>query len=173
MKIKTVILVFLALILMACGNEETQEVEKMQTLDLNKYKVPVSIQAPEGAKVSPNPASTEGLEISNGKNFFVLLEQIKPEEEEDEVELDLAKVKEEALEYQKSGGYLNKVLLNDKNGFVYEIKDEEIGQTFGFFYTIKVDKERIDFRAAQQKKFTQEEVMKMYEAIKSMNPVKS
>jgi hypothetical protein len=173
MRIKTVILGFLALVLMACGSEEKQQVEKMETLDLNKYEVPVSIQAPEGAKVSPNPASTEGLEISNGTNFFVLLEQIKPEDSEDEVELDLAKVKEEALEYQKSGGYLSKVLVNDKNGFVYEIKDEEIGQTFGFFYTIKIEKERVDFRASQQKKFTQEEVMKMYEAVKSMNPMKS
>lgn len=171
MRILTIILGLFVFLTMACGTAETQQIEKMQALDLNKYHVPLSIQAPEGAKVSPNPASTDGLEISNGTNFFILLEVVKPEEEEDEIELNLEKVKGEALEYQKSGGYLNKVLVNDKNGFVYEIKDEEIGATFGFFYSIKKGKERFDFQASQQKKFTEAEALKMYDAVKSMNPV--
>lgn len=172
MKISTVILgVFCVLAFLACGSEETKQAEKMQVLDLTKYHVPLSIQAPESAKVSPNPVSTDGLQISNGADFFVLLEVIKAEDEEDEVELNLENAKSDMLEYQKESGYFSKVLADDKNGFVYEMKDKEIGTTYGFYYTVKHDKERIDFQASPQKKFTQEEIMKMYNAIKSMNPI--
>lgn len=148
-----------------CSNSGWKK-EDLAPVDLIKYGIPLTLQAPKGAAIESNCPKSKAID-----NMCVAIKadkfQLRVDMLGKEYLLDSAKTK--GLERIQAKGNFGEVLVNEANGFVYQTKDEAKGKSYHFFYVMLRDSLQIevtDYEAVANK-FTEAEAKFMYEAVKS------
>lgn len=150
---------FLTLLLFSCG---TSEEEGWKPLDLMKYNVPVTIAAPDSAKVSATNLSGIMQDVT-----------IKSPEDRYSVQVlasrasssDMAKLKSEQLELVRDNRYFASIVREEDQGFVFQNKIDTTS-LYGFRYIIYQGDQEFVFQNAFDGTFSLEEVEAMYTAVK-------
>ena len=157
---RNTILIATAFILLfsAC---KTDPVSNMKPLDLMKYGIPLTVLAPDSAKVETMDLIVQNdVTIKKGDDYFIQLYA------SDASTTDLKKVKASQLEEVKANPYFSGIISEDDNGFVYKKQIDSTNVNYGFKYIkIQGDKEYI-FQTGLIGKFSEESVMAMYDAVK-------
>ena len=155
--------------LLGCS-ESGWKKEDLAPLDLVKYGIPITLQAPKGATVEVNCPKSKAIDnmclaIKTNK-FHVRVDMLGKE-----YLLDSAKTK--GLERIQAKGNFGDLVLNEENGFVYQTKGDAKGKSYHFFYVIVRDSLQIELTdyEAVANKFTESEAKFMYEAVKASDIV--
>lgn len=150
---------FLTLILFSCGGSEA---EGWKPLDLMKYNVPVTIAAPDSAKVSATNLSgiMQDVTIKSPADRYsvqVLASRASSS--------DMARLKSEQLELVRDNRYFESIVREEDQGFVFQNKIDTTS-LYGFRYIIYQGDQEFIFQNAFDGTFSLEEVEKMYAAVK-------
>lgn len=128
-------------------------------LDLIKYGIPVKIQAPKEAKVVNN--DLEGLmqDVTIQKEDFDIqiigMDAIYP---------DAKTAKEAKLSEVKADPAFSKLIKDEENGFIYEIKLDTLAYNF---YNVRIAGDKMyEIQAGFTAKPTLEQATMMYDAVK-------
>jgi hypothetical protein len=151
---KILFFAFVVIIMTACK----QGGVKMVTVDLLKYGIPVTIQAPENAKVTQPYGEGEVWIQDAASNFDIQVTKMIA------LGNDAAKVKSEQLESTKAVEGFSKLITEEKNGFIFEENIDVVNYDFKYI-VVQGDKQYI-FQKGFTSIATLEAVEKMYEAVK-------
>lgn len=130
--------------------------------DLLEYGIPMSILAPDSVEVNSSDLGglIQDVTIKKGDDYYI---QIYASDAET---TDIAKVKANQLADVKANRYFSKIVKEDMDGFVYETAIDSTNLNYGFRYVkVQGDKEFV-FQTGLVGTFTQEQVERMYEAVK-------
>jgi hypothetical protein len=131
---------------------------KMVAVDLLKYGIPVTIQAPENATVTQPYGEGEVWIQDTASNFDIQVMKMIT------LGNDAAKVKSEQLEATKTVEGFSKLIMEEKSGFIFE---ENIAVlNYDFKYIIVQGDHQYIFQKGFTTIATLEAVEKMYEAVK-------
>jgi hypothetical protein len=142
------------------GCQNGKKTSSPDTLDLMKYGVPYTINAPDDVKVAKVGAGKlEDISIKNSNGYDVQVFM------GDAFSSDLEKLKSIKKEEITSNPSFKKIIEEFDNGFIYE-KTSDVGERSYDFSIIVVqgDKE-ITFQAGNSKEFTEAEVKTMVNSI--------
>lgn len=155
-------LIFLTVItgMYACQNSSNTA---LKSLDLLQYGIPITIMAPDSAKVVVGSLSfSQDITVKSEADKFDL--QIFAY---DATTNNLAEVKASHLAEVKSNAYFSKILEEEDAGFIYETTFDSTTTSYGFKYLkLQGDKEYI-FQTGLIGTFELEDVKMMYEAVKN------
>lgn len=150
-------ILFFAFVLVSIVACEESAVE-MKPVDLLKYGMPITIQVPENANISQPFGEGEVWIQDSLNNFNIQLTKGLT------LTNDVAKVKSEQLEITKGVEGFSKLIMEEKNGFIFEENIDSLNYDFKYI-VVQGDNQYIF-----QKVFTAfanlEEVEMMYEAVK-------
>lgn len=146
--------------LFACQNEGTT---KLRELNLLRYNVPITILAPDSAKVVAGSLSfSQDVTIKSPEDNFDI--QIFAY---DATTTDLASVKASHLAEVKSNAYFSEIIEEEEAGFIYSMNFDSTATNYGFKYLkIQGDKEYI-FQTGLVGNFGLADVKIMYKAVKN------
>jgi len=146
--------------LFACQNNATT---KLKELNLLQYNIPITIMAPDSAKVVAGSLSfSQDITIKSPEDNFDL--QIFAY---DATTTDLATVKASHLAEVKSNAYFSKIIEEEEAGFIYSMVYDSTATNYGFKYLkIQGDKEYI-FQTGLVGNFGLDDVKIMYQAVKN------
>ncbi|PHI20002.1 hypothetical protein CEQ90_09680 [Lewinellaceae bacterium SD302] len=132
-----------------------------QELNLMRYNIPVSIMAPDSAKV--NTAEVSGVvrdvTIEDAENDFLV--QIFSGQA---FTSDLARLKSAQLELVRDNPYFSRIVKEDPAGFIFENKIDSTS-AFGFRYVVYQGDLEIVMQNGMGRIFNQEAVEQMYESV--------
>jgi hypothetical protein len=133
-----------------------------KSLDLLQYGIPLTIMAPDSAKVISGSLSfSQDITVKSEEDNFDL--QIFAY---DATTTDLAAVKASHLAEVKNNAYFSKIIEEEDTGFIFETVFDSTTTNYGFKYLrIQGDKEYI-FQTGLVGMFTLEDVKAMYNAVK-------
>ena len=148
----------IALLIVACKSDPASN---LKPLDLMKYGIPLTVMAPDSAKVETMDLIVQNdVTIKKGDDYFIQLYA------SDASTTDLKQVKADQLEEVKANPYFSGIVSEDENGFVYKKQIDSTNVNYGFKYIkLQGDKEYI-FQTGLIGKFSEESVMAMYNAVK-------
>ncbi|MGK0387917.1 MAG: hypothetical protein ACI94Y_000644 [Maribacter sp.] len=132
----------------------------LKPLNLLSYGFPITIMAPDSAKVEKSLGGIiEELTITGDGNYGVLVRSSMASI------TDVAKIKADELKMTKEYRYFSKILQEDPAGFLYETAIDSTNISYEFLY-IKVqgDKE-YQFRTPYTGSFTEKEAKRIYESL--------
>ncbi len=157
MKIWKLTILFFVL-MTGCKNEPKTN---LKPLDLLKYGAPVTIMAPDSAKITTEDLLVQkDISIKKGDDYFVQVSV------SDAQTTDLAAAKKERMDLVKSDKYFEKIIEDKPDGFIYETAIDSSYHNFGF-QRIKIQgTKEIVFQTGFTGKFSLDDVKKMYEATK-------
>jgi hypothetical protein len=166
-KYQIVSCIFALVFLFACDskNGNNSELPTLKPLNLSSLGIPFTIQAPDSAVVEREPiAIEEGISIRKGY-FKVYLDIFRTLNEPTET---AASVKQKEWETIKKDTLFESVKLikEDADGFVYEMKLPKQEKSYGFFYAIKKEGVLYEFHDLVEDNFTQAEAEQMYKAVR-------
>jgi len=166
-KYQMIYLAFALLLLFACNTSESNNTQlpTLKPLNLSSFGVPFTIQAPDSAVVEREPmAIEEGISIRKG-HFEVYLDIFRTLNEPTET---AASIKQKEWEMIKKDTLFESVRLvkEDVDGFVYEMKLPKQEKNYGFFYAIIKDGVLYEFHDLLEDNFTQAEAEQMYKAVR-------
>lgn len=158
---KKILLVILSLgLFFACQQEAKEE---WKPLDLLQYGVPITIMAPDSAKVNADDLGgglIKDITIKGEEDYSIQLYASAAETN------DIAKIKADQLAEVKANRYFSKIINEEEAGFIYETAIDSNNINYSFRYIqLKGDLECV-FQTGLVGSFTQEEAQKMYEAVK-------
>lgn len=159
MKNHYLILLAITLVIFACNSDPKTN---LKSLDLLEYGIPITIMAPDSAKIVAGSLSfSKDVTIkSKADNFDIQIFAY------DATTTSLAAVKESHLAEVKSNAYFSKILEEEDAGFIYEMNFDTTESSYGFRYLkIQGDKEYI-FQTGLVGSFDLDEARLMYEAVK-------
>ena len=165
-KLFAVLFVFSILILSSCGNKEHENSlvapQGMSILNLQKYGKPFSMLIPDSLKnkLSVSDESSGALEVRVGEIFAIAIN-------EQAVDLALAKSDIAGDEVNKFKQYL----VEEPFALVWE--SEIVSPEFHFYLNRKVGNSEYsvqDIRDPEHKPFNQEQIEKMVECARSIEP---
>lgn len=148
------------LFVIACQTENDKQ--PLVPLDLMKYGVPISIQAPDSAEVKTmDMGFMKDVTIKKGDDFYIQIYASQAST------TDVVKILAQQLQEVKDNRYFSKVVREEDAGFIYETVVDSTDINYGFRH-IKVqgDNEFI-FQTGLIGTFELEDVERMYEAVKS------
>ncbi len=145
--------------LFACQSETTQ----LKELNLLQYNIPITIMAPDSAKVVAGSLSfSQDVTIKSPEDNFDL--QIFAY---DATTTDLSAVKASHLAEVKSNAYFSEIVEEEDAGFIYSMNFDSTATNYGFRYLkIQGDKEYI-FQTGLVGDFDLNDVQVMYKAVKN------
>ncbi|MEM9824218.1 MAG: hypothetical protein AAF985_24245 [Bacteroidota bacterium] len=145
------------LLLFACQQSPTKS---WQPLDLLKYGVPITIMAPDSAKVKTMDLLVQkDVTIKKGEDYYVQIFS------SDATTSDHKKILAELKADVKNNPYFSKFLLEEDKGFIYETVIDSTHYNYGFRHIrIQGDREYI-FQTGLIGNFDQEQVEAMYDAV--------
>ncbi len=160
MKNHYLLLAIVAIGLFACQNNATT---KLKELNLLRYNIPITIMAPDSAKVVAGSLSfSQDITIKSPEDNFDL--QIFAY---DATTTDMVTVKASHLAEVKSNAYFSEIIEEEDAGFIYSMNFDSISTNYGFKYLkIQGDKEYI-FQTGLVGNFGLDDVKVMYEAVKN------
>lgn len=144
--------------LFACQNTTT-----LKPLNLLQYGIPITIMAPDSAKVVAGSLSfSQDITVkSPADNYDVQIFAY------DATTTDLSSVKASHLAEVKSNAYFSKIVEEEEAGFIYATVFDSTATNYGFKYLkIQGDKEYI-FQTGLVGNFGLEDVKLMYDAVKN------
>lgn len=138
----------------------TETVPELKPLNLLSYGFPITVMAPDSAKVEKSLGGIiEELTIEGNGNYGLLVQSSMA------TITDVAKIKEDELKLAKDGKYFSKILQDDPAGFLYETTIDSTHVSYEFLH-IKVqgDKE-YKFRTPYTGSFTEAEAKRIYKSL--------
>jgi len=160
MKIHYLLLAVLFTGLFACQNISNTT---LKSLDLLQYGIPITIMAPDSAKVVAGSLSfSQDITIkSPTDNYDVQIFAY------DATTTDISAVKASHIAEAKSNAYFSEIIEEEEAGFIYSTVFDSTATNYGFKYLkIQGDKEYI-FQTGLVGTFGLEDVKMMYEAVKN------
>ncbi|NJC26927.1 hypothetical protein [Neolewinella antarctica] len=153
------ILLALPLFLCTCDSAES---DNWPALNLGKYNVPVTIMAPDSAKVTSKTMAGVMHDVTikslaDGYNIQVLASRAETN--------DMARLKSAELENVREHRYFSRVVREEPNGFVFENKIDT-SALYGFRYIIYQGDQEFVFQNGLSGRFSEAQVEAMYAAVK-------
>ncbi len=146
-----------SLVLFSCQKEKKAE---LKSLDLLSYGFPISVMAPDSAKVQKSSLGGIIEEVTIEADNFGLLVQSSAA-----TITDIKEIKNDELKDVKDGRFFSKIIREDDAGFLYETAIDSTNVSYEFFYVkIQGDKD-YRFRTPYTGTFTEEEAARIYESI--------
>ena len=160
MKIHYLLLAVLFTGLFACQNTSKTA---LKSLDLLQYGIPITIMAPDSAKVVAGSLSfSQDITVkSPADNYDVQIFAY------DATTTDISAVKASHLAEAKSNSYFSEIIEEEEAGFIYSTVFDSTATNYGFKYLkIQGDKEYI-FQTGLVGTFGLDDVKMMYNAVKN------
>ncbi|MEM1120742.1 MAG: hypothetical protein AAGJ18_09855 [Bacteroidota bacterium] len=153
----------LAIFLIGCIACQNTSTTALKPLDLLQYGIPITILAPDSAKVVAGTLSfTQDVTVKSAADNFDL--QIFSY---DATTTDLSAVKASHLAEVKSNAYFSEIIQEEDAGFIYSTVFDSTSTNYGFKYLkIQGDKEYI-FQTGLVGNFALDDVKMMYKAVKN------
>lgn len=150
----------LTLLFVACGSDGR---DGYQALDLTRYNIPVTIQAPDSAQVTASNLSgvIDDVIITSPEDRYAV--QILAS---DASTNDMARLKAEELEYVRDNRYFEQIVREEPQGFIFENRIDTTS-AYGFRYIVYRGDREFVFQNSFDGVFTLPEVEVMYESVKS------
>lgn len=138
----------------------TDTAPALKPLNLLSYGFPITIMAPDSAKVEKSLGGIiEELTIEGDGNYGLLVQSSMA------TITDVAKIKADQLKMAKDGKYFSKILKEDPAGFLYETAIDSTHVSYEFLHIkIQGDKE-YQFRTPYTGSFTEKEAKRIYESL--------
>lgn len=143
----------------SCQKDQQAE---WKPLELLQYGLPVTVLAPDSAAVKSDDLGglIKDVTVKGGDDYSIQIYAT------DATTTDLAKVKAAQLAEVKSNRYFSKIIEEEENGFLYEMKLDSTNINYGFRHVrVQGDMEFV-FQPSLIGTFTLEEARRMYEAVK-------
>lgn len=146
------------IILTSCGQDKPAG---WQELNLMRYNIPLSVLAPDSAKVSTTEVSGVLRDITitdKANNYYVQIFSSQAYTQ------DIARIKADQLDLVRSNPYFESVVEEEPNGFIYLNKIDTLA-TYGFRYVVFMGDKEIILQNGMARIFDEAAVRKMYEAV--------
>ncbi|MCB0644412.1 MAG: hypothetical protein KDC44_22360 [Phaeodactylibacter sp.] len=146
-----------SIVFFACQSDKNQG---MAELDLTRYGAPVSILAPDSAKVTTQDYGiSKDISVQAGPDYYVMVLASEANT------MEVSKVKADQLQNVKEGTFFSQIVEEHDQGFIYENKLDSMNIFYGFRYIkIQGDKEFV-FQEGLSGGFDLEAVQRMYQAV--------
>ncbi|MEL7021354.1 MAG: hypothetical protein AAGK47_07100 [Bacteroidota bacterium] len=134
----------------------------MDSLDLMRYDIPVTILAPDSVEVKTLDLVVQKdvtVKSKNNNDYYVQIYAA------DATTNDVAQLKSEQMEEVKSNRYFSKIVEEQTDGFIYETKVDSNMINYGFRYVYLQGDKQYTFQTGLIGTFTAEEVKTMYDAV--------
>jgi len=139
----------------------TSEKKDLKSLDLMSYGVPLKVKAPEGTKVKVKDMSIyKDITLKDDKDYFVQIISTSATTN------DISKIKDERLSEVKQNPFFHKVILDEKNGFVFEKKINDSTFNYDFRFIKLQGDNQFTFQTGLFGLFTKDQALNMYESVK-------
>lgn len=145
--------------MMACNSEPQST---MSELNLLEYGLPITVQAPDSAKVKKVDMGSimKDVTIKHGEDYSIQIYASQATTN------DIAKLKADKLNDIKMNPFFSKIVKEEEAGFIFENKIDSSTINYGFNYAyVQGDMEYI-FSTGLIGTFTLEEAESMYDAVK-------
>ncbi len=154
---KVLFFLFATMFIGACTQDKGP---KWAPLDLMPYGVPLTIEAPDSAKVKTTDLGLiKDITVKEGEDYYIQLYASSASTN------DVAKIKTDQLSEVKNNRFFSKIVKEEADGFIYETAIDSANINYGFRYIyLQGDMEYI-FQTGLIGTFTQEETEMMYEAV--------
>ena len=138
------------------------EVDNYAPLDLTAYNIPVTIQAPDSARVvsSRMGAGFEDVTVRSPEDRYAI--QILASTANTN---DMARLKADELELVRDNRYFERIVTEEPQGFIFENKIDTTS-AYGFRYIVYQGDRAIVFQNSFDGVFTQPEIERMYGSVK-------
>lgn len=152
-------LLALPFLLFACSADDTA---KWGDLDLMKYNIPLTIAAPDSARVVAANLSVimQDVTITSLEDRYAV--QILASQASTN---DMARLKAEQLELVRDNRYFSSIVREEDAGFIFENKIDTTS-LFGFRHIVYQGDKEFVFQNSFQGIFTLPEIEAMYKAVK-------
>ena len=129
--------------------------------DLSKYGIPVSIPLPKECIIKQSPVSYEKGVIITAPHLNMQIDIFKEYADSDK---NSTKIKNRLLAEKQSEDDYQKLILDESQGFIFQTKDNDLGEIYHFFYVTIKNEVQIEFKEGipQNKNLTYEEIANMY-----------
>ncbi len=150
------------LLYLACSADGTAG---YQELDLTPYNIPVTIQAPDSAKVVSGSLSglIDDVTVKSPADRYAL--QILASAASTN---DMTRLKAEELELVRENRYFEQIVSEEPAGFVFENRIDTTS-LYGFRYIVYRGDREIVFQNTFDGVFSLEEIQRMYDSVKPAN----
>lgn len=152
-------LLLVALFMVGC---QSGDEDGWQELNLMRYNIPVSIMAPDSAKVKMSEVSgvvRDVTIISEADNYAVQIFSGQA------FTNDLARIKAGQLELVRDNPYFERIVSEDPAGFIFENRIDSVAN-YGFRRILYKGDKEIIFQNGMGRIFSEAETAAMYEAVK-------
>ena len=143
-------------LLFSCKSEP-----KVPALDLMKYGLPISINAPEASVVEADDMGImKDVTVKSGDDYFIQIYSSVA------TSMDATKILADKKIEVEAGPFFTKIISEETNGFIYEKQITETTIDHDFIYVkIQGDTEYV-FQTGLFGTFSLEQVQKMYDSVK-------
>ena len=150
---------FLLVTLLSCGSEDGTA---YHDLDLTEYNIPVTIQAPDSARVVAGKlgGNIEDVTVRSPADRYAV--QILASTARTN---DMARLKADELEAVRDNRYFERIVTEEPAGFVFENKIDTTS-AYGFRYIVYQGDRVIVFQNSFDGVYTLPEVESMYNSVK-------
>ena len=157
--LRLIALVYLLITLLACGGDDGTT---YRALDLTEYNIPVTIQAPDSARVVAGKlgGNIEDVTVRSPTDRYAV--QILASTARTN---DMARLKADELEAVRDNRYFERIVTEEPAGFVFENKIDTTS-AYGFRYIVYQGDRVIVFQNSFDGVYTLPEVESMYNSVK-------
>lgn len=155
-------ILILLCVITGIGSCQQEAAGDWEPTSLMPYGVPVTIMAPDSVvvKTSDMGGLLKDITVRGGEEYSIQIYATDAETN------DISKIKANQLADVKSNRYFSRIVEEEEAGFIYETQIDSSNINYGFRYIhLQGDKEYI-FQTGLTGLYTQEEVERMYEAVK-------
>ncbi len=156
MRLGIVLILFLSLIY-ACSSENN---EQLATLSLLQYGLPITILAPDSAKVkSVDMGILKDVTITDDENYSIQIIASRS------LNSDMKQLIAEQLAEVKQNPFFSKVVEEEENGFIFENAIDSTRTNYGFRYIHLAGDQELIIQNGLLGIFSREDIDQMYRAV--------
>ncbi len=156
MRLGIVLILFLSLIY-ACSSENN---EQLETLSLLQYGLPITILAPDSAKVkSVDMGILKDVTITGDENYSIQIIASRS------LNSDMKTLIAEQLAEVKQNPFFSKVVEEEENGFIFENAIDSTRTNYGFRYIHLAGDQELIIQNGLLGIFSREDIDQMYRAV--------
>ncbi len=158
-------LILLLLPALLCPSCSTDGGVDYHDLDLTSYNIPVTIQAPDSARVVSGSLTSlmDDITVKSPADRYAV--QILASAASTN---DMSRMKAEQLDLVREGRYFQRIVAEEPAGFVFENRIDTTS-LFGFRYIVYRGDREIVFQNSFDGVYNLEEIQRMYESVKPAN----
>lgn len=143
----------------SCGQDQ----QTLKPLNLLKYGLAVTIEAPDSAKVKTSDMGImKDITVIDGDGKDYSLQIFSSQA----MSVDVAQIKADQITDAKKNPYFSKIIREDDNGFIYETTIDSTLTNYWFKYIQIMGDQEIIFQPGMGGSFSLEQVERMYESVK-------